>query len=307
MPFISALSVYYDSQSDSAILKRLADSTGGSFRTVEKPEMGTTADPAVEARDLSDILQGTVADDTATLFLLDMSPSSFPKRSLFLQHALNDAADKAASATDAQVGLALFSSWDPAWHWTSDEHYVVLHAIGSSSLDFETLYIVGGSNIDGALQEAHTTITDSTVTATNKVVVLISDGISGVDVQDSTLALYGADTDDGVLLDTVALRAHADQKAMQEWASEGDGELQRGRVADAGLWPEGKAYRVGLTWNDPGDPAITKYQKLHSVTISSHICIDVCHFVLMPPYKETDRECKAGKRGKSTPNVCKRV
>ena len=51
--------------------------------------------------------------------------------------------------------------------------------------------------------------------ADNKRVVLISDGVTAVDVQDSTLGLYG---DNGVLLDVVAWTGHADRVLLKSWA-----------------------------------------------------------------------------------------
>ena len=56
-------------------LEEIATGTGGQHRVVTKPSQGTTNTPAVTERSISDILEGAVADNTATLFLLDYSDS----------------------------------------------------------------------------------------------------------------------------------------------------------------------------------------------------------------------------------------
>lgn len=58
----------------------------------------------------------------------------------------------------------------------------------SDYFDSHTEFITGGTNMENALQQAHATV--FTATATNKQTSLISDGLTSVDVQDSTLELY---------------------------------------------------------------------------------------------------------------------
>ena len=75
------------------------------------------------------------------------------------------------------------------------------------------LGITGSTDIDNALHEAYSTVSD--VSAENKRVVLISDGISSVEVRDSTLSQY---SDNDVFLDVVAWGAHADRVLLKSWA-----------------------------------------------------------------------------------------
>ena len=207
--------VSFGTYAPSPLLRRIASETGGSYRMVAKPWMGTTNDPAVAARDLTEILKDSVTEDVATLFLLDMSTSSLPKRSSYIRRALAAAATKAGSTTDSEVGLAFFCSW--SGDYDDEEDYLVISEIGSSSLTFPNpYYLAGGSDIDGALLKAYATVTDSTVTATTKRVVLISDGISGTVVQESTLNSYKNDS--SVTLDIVALRSYADRVQLKGWA-----------------------------------------------------------------------------------------
>ena len=210
------------------VLQRIAAETGGSYRVVSKPSRGTTNDPAVTARALSDIMPESVASNTATLFLIDTSYSmggtalSSISQESELASALSAAWTAAADEeiTGAQVGMAgflgetvlsqsiLFAPFVPK--------YKVHARIGGSEPDTVALLhlgVTGSTDIEYALREAYTTV--SGVSADNKRVVLISDGISSVEVHDSTLSQY---SDNGVFLDVVAWGAHADRVLLKSWA-----------------------------------------------------------------------------------------
>ena len=201
---------------DFANLKSMASTTRGSYRRVEKPRQGTTNDPAVTARAISDILKDSVATSTATLFLVDISFSmrGGPGKAA-LESALREAWDKAdgEGVSNAQLALAGFMGDPPP----PLERYIPYIFMGESmpyvSRLLHSSFITGSTDIDYGLRRAYTSI--STVTADNKRVVLISDGISAVDVQDSTLALY---SDNSVVLDVVAWGAHADRVLLKSWA-----------------------------------------------------------------------------------------
>ncbi|GEM_PF-2037885 len=208
------------------VLQRIAAETGGSYRAVPKPPQGTTNDPAVTPRAMPAILRESVASNTATLFLVD---TSFSMKGLFLfsqESELTSALSAAWTAaadeeiTDAQIGMAgflgetilsqntLFALFVPK--------YKVHARIGGPEPDtIALLYlgVTGSTDIDNALREAYATISD--VSAENKRVVLISDGISSVEVQGSTLSQY---SDNGVSLDVVAWGAHADRVLLKSWA-----------------------------------------------------------------------------------------
>ena len=209
-------------------LESIATGTGGEARMVWKPINGTTNDPAVTARDMSDILKDSVADNTATLFLFDTSISIFlvglgddPRK-----EALIAAATKAGTSTDAQVGMAKFSG-------ESVKKYELVNAIGSSSLsDPSSGKLQAGTNIDYALREAYKTISDEDVTATNKRVVLISDGIT-VEVRDSALDLYSYN---GVILDVVAFRSHADRVLLKNLADATGGNFNVAQLMSEWVW-----------------------------------------------------------------------
>lgn len=210
------------------VLQRIAAETGGSYRTVPKPSQGTTNDPAATPRAISAILPESVASDTATLFLVDTSYSmrgtavSSVDQKSELASALSAAwaASAAAGIAGAQIGMAgflgetilsqnaLFAPYVP--------EYKVHSSIGGPAPDtIASLYlgVTGSTDIDNALQEAYATVSD--VSAENRRVVLISDGISSVEVQDSTLSRY---SDNGVILDAVAWGAHADRVLLKRWA-----------------------------------------------------------------------------------------
>ena len=61
----------------------------------------------------------------------------------------------------------------------------------SDYFDSHTESITGGTDMDNALQQAHATF--FTATAAVKQTALISDGLTSVDVQDSTLELHGCE------------------------------------------------------------------------------------------------------------------
>lgn len=215
------------------VLQRIASETGGSYRAVPKPSQGTTNDPAVPARAMSAILQESVASSTATLFLIDTSFSmrgtalTSLNREYKLASALSAAWTAAADEdiTDAQIGMAGFlgetilSQNAALAPFVPD--YKVHASIGGPEPDTVALLylgVTGSTDIDNALREAYATISD--VSAENRRVVLISDGISSVEVQDSTLSQY---SDDGVFLDVVAWGAHADRVLLKSWADATDG------------------------------------------------------------------------------------
>ena len=255
------------------VVEKIATDTDGTYKAVAKPSQGTTNSPAVTATALADILKGTVADNTATLFLVDNSFSVYGANADVLHPALTAAADKAgeSGSTGRQVGLAAFLGETTLFTNPPDDRtsanfqkYQVVNAVGSASLSMDdgTIHPTGSTDLDHALQQAYSTITDSSVTATNKRVVLITDGISAVDVQQSpTLDNYKNNS--AVTLDVVAWGAHADRVQLKTWADAASGNFS---VAKAGPpRPTGFAAQVGdatlaLSWNNPSDSAITKYQ-----------------------------------------------
>ena len=254
----------------SVIEQMASDPENGGYRAVPKPSQGTTNTPAVAATAMSDILTGKVADNTATLFLVDHSFSVYRGNDAVLHPALTAAATKAGEGTGRQVGLAIFLGETPLFEnppegYTADrfQKYQVINTIGSTSLSmYDGVFSrIGSTNIDHALQQAYSTITDSSVTATNKRVVLITDGISAVDVQTSTLNSYMNDS--ATTLDVVAWGQHADRVKLKGWADSAGDTFS---VAKAGPpMPTEFTHTPGenavtLSWKDPSDSAITKYQ-----------------------------------------------
>ena len=260
-----------------SVIEKIATDTGGAYRTVTKPSQGTTNDPAVTATAMSDILKGAVADNTATLFLVDYSFSVYRGNEGVLHPALTAAAAKAgeSSGTGRQVGLAIFLgettlSGNPPIGWMAEHFrkYLVVNTVGSSSLSMEdaTFYSTGSTDIENALSQAFDTITHSSVTATSKRVVLITDGISAADVQGADVAgsaLKKYKDDSAVTLDVVAWGEHADRVKLKGWADSDSGTFSVAKAGPAvpkgvmGLSGEGT---FTLSWEDPGDSAITKYQ-----------------------------------------------
>ena len=201
-------------------LKEASLSTGGEYRMVVKPVGGTTNDPAVATRALSEILPESVADNTATLFLFDYSGSTLRYyRSALgdeLDPALAEAVSAKNSATNAQVGLAAFRS--PDHPYSSPNPYYMKNPIGSETITFGFLgyaWAMGPTDIGWGLRKAHATV--SAATAANKRVVLVSDGVTSVDMPASTLAMFGTGSGD-VRLDIVAWGPHADRVLMKSWA-----------------------------------------------------------------------------------------
>ena len=253
-----------------SVIQKIASETSGAHRAITKPSQGTTNTPAVTATAMSDILTGKVADNTATLFLVDHSFSVYRGNEAVLHPALTAAAAKAGEGTGRQAGLAIFLGETalfakPPDGYTANhfQKYQVVNAIGSTSLSMDdaTFAHTGSTDIDHALQQAYSTIADSSVTATSKRVVLITDGISAVGVQDSTLKKYKDDS--ATTLDVVAWGQHAKRVELKGWADSAGGTFS---VAKAGPpMPSGFSYIPGdgaiyLYWNDPSDSAITKYQ-----------------------------------------------
>ena len=280
-------------------LEQIATDTGGEHREVLRSPQGTTNDPAVTATPIADILEGTVADNTATLFLVDYSSSLrqlWATQTDWKRHfdytlidgALNAAAAKAAESSGAgrQVGLATFLGETT---WTNPERhprYKVIHAIATPSAtsslgmpfrykdtidgSVQTLPGFGSTDIDHALQQAYLTI--SGATATNKRVVLITDGISAVDVQGSTLDSYKNNA--AVTLDVVAWGDHADRVQLKTWADSASGSFSVAKtpplapIGFGAIVGESSSYvsytygegSVLVGWKDAEDPAITKHQ-----------------------------------------------
>ena len=249
------------------VIEDIASDTSGAHRAITKPSQGTTNTPAVAATAMSDILTGKVADNTATLFLVDHSFSVYRGNDAVLHPALTAAATKAGEGTGRQVGLAIFlgetTLFEDAETTPHFQKYQVVNPIGSTSLSMYdgAFALTGSTNIDHALQQAYSTITDSSVTATNKRVVLITDGISAVNVQTSTLNSYM--NDNATTLDVVAWGQHAKRVELKGWADSAGGTFS---VAKAGpSRPTEFTYTPGenaitLSWQDPSDSAITKYQ-----------------------------------------------
>ena len=254
------------------VIEAIADDTGGAHRKVPKPSQGTSNDPAVAATEMSDILTGKVADNTATLFLVDYSHSVYLRNDAVLHPALDAAATKAGESggTGRQVGLAIFLGETTLTTNTPDiytadhfQMYQVVNEVGSTSLSMYdgTFQPTGSTDIDHALQQAYSTITASSVTATSKRVVLITDGISVVDVQESTLNSYKDDS--ATTLDVVAWGGHADRVELKTWADSASGSFSVAKVGAAA--PKGIEGTAGegtftLSWDDPGDSAITGYE-----------------------------------------------
>lgn len=251
-----------------SVIQKIATDTGGVYRTVTKPSTGTTNTPAVTANSMTDILKDAVADNTATLFLVDYSFSVYEANEGVLRPALTAAATKAASGTNRKVGLAIFLGETTLFVDTATtpeyQKYQVVNAVGSSSLSMSdgTFYSTGSTDIDHALQQAYSTI--SSVSATSKRVVLITDGVSAVDVQDSTMNSYKNSS--AVTLDVVAWGAHADRVKLKELADSDSGTFSVAKAAPAA--PKSFTAWAGdttlvLMWNDPSDSTITKYQYRH--------------------------------------------
>ena len=258
-------------------LQEIAEDTGGAYHEVLKPPQGTTNTPKVMAEEMRDILKGAVADNTATLFLVDHSISAYESNKTFLHPALTATATKAgdSSGTDRQVGLAEFLGEttlyvNPPHGYKADEFskYRVVNAIGSSSLSMADGIIqsTGSTDIENALSQAYSTITDTSVTTTSKRVVLITDGISATEVPGPGMegsALKNYKDDDTVTLDVVAWGLHADRVQLKSWADSVSGTFSVAKVGPAP--PRGFKARAGhkalmLSWADPDDPSITKYQ-----------------------------------------------
>ena len=268
---------------DFAIIQLIASNTGGEYRAVSKPSQGTKNDPEVTPTAMADILKGTVADNTATLFLVDFSLSVYDLHHGVINPALSAAATKAGSSTNAKVGLASFLGETSLASTYPDNFpkYEVVNAIGSSSLSIthsddalhqstpsSDRFTTGSTDIDNALSKAFTTI--SAATETNKRVVLISDGISAVDVQDSTLSSYKNDS--AVTLDVVAWGPHADRVQLKTWSTTAGGTFSVAKVgppAPNGLSAMPGNGSIALSWNDPSDSSITGYQYRHHVGWSS--------------------------------------
>lgn len=205
-------------------LREIAKSTGGKHRIVRLPPLnGTKNTPQTAARPMSDILKDSVAADTATLFLVDYTPSVFNDN---INSSLESTWAASKSVSNAELGLATFRGENEvdqgsfvALLCLRYPKYKVLSNIGADSPS----YLVNGcaygsTDIDNALRQAHATI--SAATAANKRVVLITDGLSAVSVQSSTVSKYGSS---GVILDVVAWGAHADRVLLKSWATTGGG------------------------------------------------------------------------------------
>ena len=258
------------------VIEAIATDTGGVYKAVAKPLTGTTNTPAVTATAMSDILKDKVADNTATLFLVDYSLSVYEGNEDILHPALTAAATKAGDSggTGRQVGLATFLGEttlfaDPPMLYRADHFrkYHVINSVGSSSLSMDdgTFYSTGSTDIDHALQQAYSAITDSTVTATSKRVVLITDGISAAEVQQSP-TLDNFKNNSSVTLDVVAWGGHADRVQLKSWANSASGNFNVAKAGPAA--PKGFSATAGpatleLKWTDPNDSAITKYQYRH--------------------------------------------
>ena len=118
------------------------------------------------------------------------------------------------SATGAKVGLAVFRS--PRLPNNAPITYLVRNEIGSDSLKMGFPSVaMGPTDIGWGLRKAHETV--SSATATNKRVVLISDGLTAVDMPASTLAMFGTGAGE-VRLDIVAWGPHADRVLMKSWS-----------------------------------------------------------------------------------------
>ena len=219
------------------VLQRIAAETGGSYRAVPKPSLGTTNDPAVTPRAMSEILPESVASNTATLFLIDTSFSmresatSSVSQENELARALSAAWASAAAITDAQIGMAGFLGEtilsQNAFFAPFVPEYKVHASIGGPVPDTAALLylgVTGSTDIDNALREAYATVSDAS--PENRRVVLISDGISSVEVQDSTLSQY---SDNDVFLDAVAWGAHADRVLLKSWADATSGRFNVAR------------------------------------------------------------------------------
>ena len=251
------------------VIQQIATDTGGAYRAVAKPSQGTTNSPAVAAKSMTEILKGAVADNTATLFLVDQSFSVYRENNSVVHPALTAAATKAgeSSGTGRKVGLAVFlgetTLFKSATETPKYQKYQVLDSIGSSSLSIDDTLVgpTGSTNLDHALSQAYSAVTASSVTATSKRVVLITDGISAAKVQTATLNSYKNNT--SVTLDVVAWGAHADRVQLKTWADSASGTFNVAKVgpdAPEGIEGISGSATIAVTWTDPMDSTITKYQ-----------------------------------------------
>ena len=252
------------------ILQKIANDTNGEYRMVPKPSQGTVNNPPVATRTLSDILKDSVVNDTSTLFLFDNSFSLFDRAlRLDLAAALGAAWDKSAgeSTTGARLGLAGFIGEnalinDNSGLWAKYRIHVSIGGdLPSAFLVFNNINLVhtGCTDIDQALSSAYATT--SSESATNKRVVLITDGISAVDVQESTLELYKNDSH--LTLDVVAWGKNADRVLLKTWAGDASGTFSVALPpgpAPSDLTATAGDGQVTLKWSDPSDSTITKYQ-----------------------------------------------
>ena len=206
-------------------IEQIATTTGGVYCAVAPPSQGTINNPPVASSTMSGILKDTVATSTATLFLVDYSfsvraigqlESDFPSA---LYEPLETAWTKAASTTGAQLGLAALGG-HPAYE-LSTPNYRVIHPIGTSSLDTPVRTSGNSTDIDDALSKAYSTASGASATTTR--VVMITDGISAVDVQTSTLNKYKNDSN--VTLYVVAWGDHADRVQLKTWADAANGRI----------------------------------------------------------------------------------
>ncbi len=209
-------------------VQKLATDSGGTYIGVKKPSSATANDPVVTATAIADIFTGAVAENTATLFVIDETRSmAGPDRSLGdgpLESALAAAATKAGTTTGAQIGMAQFMGYGRANNDFSPNDlegaFVVKYAIGSSPSKYYVARFGGGSsNVEHALKEAFSTV--SGASPANKRVVLVTDGITEDAVTAETLDKYNNDS--SVTLDVVAWGDHADRAAMKGWADDAGG------------------------------------------------------------------------------------
>ena len=254
-----------------SVIEKIATDTGGVYRAVPKPSQGTTNTPAVTKTALSDILTSKVSDNTATLFLVDQSFSVYRGNYPVLHPALDAAATKAGESGGAgrQVGLAIFlgenTLFEDATETPEFQKYRVINGVGSASLSMANVnfFHTGSTDIEHALSQAYSTI--SGVTATSKRVVLITDGISAAEVQAATVdgsALKSYMDDSATTLDVVAWGEHADRVQLKTWAVSAGGTFSVAKNPPA---PKGVTATTGegtftLSWNNPSDSTITKYQ-----------------------------------------------
>ena len=185
--------------------------TGGTHRDVPKPKLGISNTPPVTARGIAEIMAESVAADTTTLVLVDVSYSldggggNTVHSSLFHQGS-TAMRNKGNGIATARLGMGVFAG-DYTGMWIGfAQASTFSRGLGN--------WLVGiYTDIDDALIWGHGQV--AAQTATNKRVLLFSDGISPFPATAETLKKY---TDSNIPIDVVAWGRHADRVYLKSIA-----------------------------------------------------------------------------------------